>query len=66
MLPQRVPMGRPSRGVRPMEVSTHTPATEQEMEEPLPRWQVMTLALGSPRSFRARPVTYLWEVPWKP
>ena len=66
MLPQRVPMGRPSRGVSPMEVSTHLPALEQLTLEPFPRWQVMTFASGLPSSSRARPVTYLWEVPWKP
>ena len=46
-----------------MEVSTHLPALEQLTLEPFPRWQVMTFALGLPSSSRARPVTYLWEVP---
>ena len=28
MSPERVPMGTPARGVRPMEVSTHLPSTD--------------------------------------
>ena len=39
--PERVPMGRPARGVKPMEVSTLLPPSTAAMEEPLPRWQVM-------------------------
>ena len=42
-VPQRVPITRPSRGVMPMEVSTHLPSTQADREEPLPRWQMMTL-----------------------
>src|SRR5699024_11349439 len=39
--PERVPMTRPSSGVRPIEVSTHLPLRIAETEPPLPRWQVM-------------------------
>ena len=39
--PQRVPISRPSRGVRPIEVSTHLPSTTALRLEPLPRWQMM-------------------------
>ena len=42
MLPERVPMMTPSRGVMPMLVSTHLPPSTAAMELPLPRWQVMT------------------------
>ena len=38
--PERVPMGRPARGVKPMEVSTLLPPSTAVTEEPLPRWQV--------------------------
>ena len=69
--PQRVPMGRPSNGVRPMEVSMHLPPRAALTLEPLPRWQVMTRVssffMPAATSFStARPVTYRWEVPWKP
>ena len=46
--PQRVPMGRPSSGVKPIVVSTEMPPSTAVIEEPLPRWQVMILqSLGS-------------------
>ena len=34
--PERVPMGKPARGPRPMVVSTHLPSTTADREEPLP------------------------------
>ena len=37
MAPQRVPIIKPSSGVRPMEVSTATPWSMAEAEQPLPR-----------------------------
>ena len=40
--PQRVPIIRPSSGVKPIEVSTATPWSMALMEQPLPRWQVMS------------------------
>ena len=43
MSPQRVPIIRPSSGVRPMLVSMHLPSLTAEMEPPLPMWQVMIL-----------------------
>ena len=69
MLPQRVPIGRPSSGVRPIDVLTHLPPFEQLTEEPLPRWQVMTRTSGSfsrPMRLSASRVTNIWDVPWKP
>ena len=36
MEPQRVPMGTPSRGVKPMEVSMDLPPSMAQTEEPLP------------------------------
>ena len=35
--PERVPMGTPSRGVKPMDVSMDLPPSMAQMEEPLPR-----------------------------
>ncbi len=64
--PERVPMGTPARGVRPMEVSWHLPSFTADREEPLPRWQLMSFMSLRPMSSMARLVTYLWEVPWKP
>ena len=50
-VPQRVPITRPSSGVMPIEVSTHLPSTQADSEEPLPRWQMMTLLpFGRPSS----------------
>ena len=43
MSPLRVPIMRPSSGVRPMLVSTHLPSTTAEIDAPLPMWQVMIL-----------------------
>ncbi len=53
MAPQRVPIIRPSRGVRPMEVSTATPWSMAEMEQPLPRWQVMSFRSSKGSSMKA-------------
>ena len=61
-------MGRPARGVKPMEVSTLLPPATAAMDEPLPRWQEMSFkdSMGLPSISAARWVTYLWLVPWKP
>ena len=48
--PQRVPIIRPARGVRPIEVSMHLPESMAVMEEPFPRWQVMTFISSRPVS----------------
>mmetsp|Transcript_20617 Transcript_20617/g.55622 ORF Transcript_20617/g.55622 Transcript_20617/m.55622 type:complete len:241 (+) Transcript_20617:298-1020(+) len=66
--PARVPMTKPSRGVRPMVVSTHLPFLMAAMLAPLPRWQMMAFmdSLGLPRSSAALPSTYVYDVPWKP
>ena len=37
IVPERVPIGRPSRGVYPIEVSRALPPTDAVMEDPLPR-----------------------------
>ena len=68
MDPQRVPMTRPSSGVRPMLVSRHLPFFTQLMDEPLPRCMVMELSSlrGLPRYLAVALAMYLWEVPWKP
>ena len=56
MAPQRVPIMRPSSGVRPMDVSTATPWSMALMEQPLPRWHVMSLrsSIGSSSTAAAR------------
>ena len=56
MAPQRVPIMRPSSGVRPMDVSTATPWSMALMEHPLPRWHVMSFnsSSGSPKTAAAR------------
>jgi hypothetical protein len=38
-LPQGVPMGRPTSGVKPIEVVNAFPPSMAHMEEPLPMWQ---------------------------
>ena len=66
MSPERVPMITPSRGVKPIVVSTHLPAFTADKLLPLPRWQTMIFALGLPRYFATSVETNLWLVPWKP
>ena len=54
--PARVPITRPSSGVRPIEVSMHLPSTTAAMEPPLPTWQVTIFvpSAGMPRNSQAR------------
>ena len=68
MLPQRVPMTSPSKGVKPMVVSTEWPPRMAVMLAPLPKWQVISLrsAGGFFRNSAPRAATKLWLVPWKP
>ena len=66
--PLLVPIIRPSSGVRPIEVSTHLPPIEAEIEAPFPRWHTMTFAESLSR-FANLIVSFdtkLWLVPWKP
>ena len=63
MSPLRVPIISPSRGVKPMEVSTHLPSFTAETEEPLPRWQMMRRQFFVPRIFAVSCETNLWDVP---
>ena len=65
MSPQRVPIIRPSSGVRPMDVSMLLPPSMAVMEAPLPKWQVMIFrpAISLFKYSAARMLTYLWEVP---
>ena len=57
--PERVPIGTPARGVKPMEVSTLLPPSMALTEEPLPRWQVMIFSssMGLPSRAAARAET---------
>lgn len=66
MAPERVPIMKPSSGVRPMVVSITRPSLTAAMEEPLPKWQVMIRVpspSGLPKSSQQRALTYRWEVP---
>ena len=42
MSPLLVPMTRPSSGVRPMDVSTHTPFLTAHADAPFPIWSMIT------------------------
>ena len=44
--PERVPIISPSSGVNPMVVSMLLPPRMRASEQPLPRWQVMSLSVG--------------------
>ena len=48
MSPDRVPITRPSTGVKPMEVSTDRPLRIAVAEQPLPRWSVTALICSCP------------------
>ena len=66
--PERVPIIKPSSGVKPIEVSAHTPSLTAVMEHPLPKWQVIILIsfLGLFSSAATRSLTKRWEVPCAP
>ena len=68
MLPERVPIGSPSSGVKPIDVSMHLPPTDADIEAPFPRWHTIILAVFGSKlaNFIASVETYLWLVPWKP
>ena len=48
-LPERVAIGTPSFGVKPIVVSTLCLSTTPQMLEPAPRWHVIRRRGGSPR-----------------
>ena len=54
MSPERVPITRPSSGVRPIEVLTDSPFLIAHAEQPLPRCNVMTLVSSWPLPVSAR------------
>ncbi len=49
MSPLRVPITRPSSGVKPIEVSMDLPCSMAVIEAPLPRWAVMTFVFSGTR-----------------
>jgi hypothetical protein len=51
--PDRVPITSPSSGVNPIEVSTESPLSIAQAEQPLPRCSAMTRV-----SSRERPVSF--------
>ena len=56
MLPERVAMTRPSRGVKPIVVSTDRPPRMAARDAPAPRWQLTmrSSSTGRPRISAAR------------
>ena len=67
-MPVRVPIIKPSSGVKPMEVSTHTPPCIAVMEQPFPRWQVIIFIsfFGLPSIAATLSLTKRCEVPCAP
>ena len=65
MSPERVPITRPSIGVRPIDVSTGSPPTIADAEAPLPRCSTIWFSdsSGAPRNAAACSLTYWCEVP---
>ena len=68
MSPDRVPITRPSIGVRPIDVSTGLPPAIADAEAPLPRCSTIWLSesSGLSRNAAACSLTYWCEVPWNP
>jgi hypothetical protein len=60
--------GRPSSGVRPMEVSTLLPFWMAHAEAPLPRWRTTSdvCSAGLRRKAATARRMYAYERPWKP
>ena len=65
-VPQRVPMMRPSSGVRPIVVSMHWPSSMAQRLAPEPRWQLTSLWVLSPMSSWTVRQMKRWLVPWAP
>lgn len=68
MEPARVPIIRPSSGVRPMDVATDRPPSTAVTEQPLPRWAttVRSSPTGRASKAAARSADQATEMPWKP
>ncbi len=66
--PARVAMTSPSRGVKPIVVSTEMPPVIAASDAPAPRWQVTRRSdsTGRSSSSAARRLAYRWLRPWKP
>jgi hypothetical protein len=66
--PERVPITRPSSGVKPMDVSTDCPLRMAVTEAPFPRCAITPSNSSTGRSSSAAAwcATYSCEVPWKP
>ena len=67
-IPLLVPIGIPSSGVNPIDVSTHTPPLTADKDAPFPKWHTITLT-----SLTSLPInsahlceTNLWDVPCAP
>jgi hypothetical protein len=66
--PERVPITRPSSGVRPIDVSTDSPPRTAVADAPLPRCSTITLVSETSRPRLPPPAreTKACEVPWNP
>ena len=66
--PLRVPIIRPSSGVRPIDVATERPPSTAVTEQPLPRCATTrrSLSAGLARSWAARSADQATDMPWKP
>ena len=58
--PERVAIGTPSSGVKPIVVSTERPSRTAVTEQPPPRWQTTRRGTGT------RSAAHATERPWKP
>ena len=64
--PERVVIGTPSSGVKPIVVSTDLPERTAVTDEPPPRWQTTSRSTGRPRSSGTRCAHHSTERPWNP
>ena len=58
--PERVAIGTPSSGLKPIVVSTERPSSTAVTEQPPPRWQTTS------RRARTCSAAHCTESPWKP
>ncbi len=67
-LPDRVLIGTPSKGVKPIEVSTPPPSRAAHTDDPPPRWARTrrNVPAGRPSSPAARWSAQAYDRPWKP
>ncbi len=66
--PERVAIGTPSSGLKPIVVSTERPSRTAVTELPPPRWQTTSRrpSRGRPATSGARSADQATDSPWKP